>query len=112
MLKMSLIVAIALGISACDNNYKADLDRHQIEFDRERAKNAEAKAACRRNMGSCSLSETCSIGLQFRDAPDRSREVQNCETQWNAATSRERGAAYCEQFTSKMLYDECVRDLR
>lgn len=118
MLKISIFVAIALGLTACDNSLsKAEIakeKKREERYERKEAMAAEAKATCRRNMGSCSLDETCDTGIQLRieGVPDRSREIENCKARWNAATSRERGAAQCEQLTSKMLYDICISDLR
>lgn len=115
MLKICILVVIALGLTACeeDNSHKERVS----QYHKDEALKEKAKANCRRDMGSCSLNDTCSNGMQQiiaigRTIPDTSKDDENCETQWNAATSRQRGAAKCEKLTSKMLYDECVRDLR
>lgn len=115
MLKPCIFLTITFGLAGCENN-NSNQDAVLNQLKRQEALQAEAKATCRRNMGSCSLSDTCSSGLQInvvgRTTPDNSRDTENCESRWNAATSRERGAVQCEKLTSKMLYDECVRDLR
>lgn len=92
MLKISIFVAIALGLAACDNNNVSNLDGIAKKIGEQETRDTAARASCRRNMGSCSLSATCGKGFQVQVAGkstlDTSRDDETCEAKWNAATSR------------------------
>lgn len=71
----------------------------------------ERQSACRRNMGSCSQSDTCGVALPSNLSAEADAQ-ERCRRAWQAATARSRGIDRCEQHTSRTLYENCMNDLR
>ena len=86
MLKICFCVALVLALGACGPDYEKEMRRQ----DKLNAAKDKIKDDCRRDLGSCTLYDTCGglqLNIEGQAAPDI-RIKQDCEARWHAATSR------------------------